>query len=554
MPGISTRGAGRGPMSCKVEIPTRMNAAAILLDEHVARGHGDRPALLCPDRTVSYAELQALTCRTAALFQSLGVEIENRVVFCLPDGPEWVGCFFGAIRMGAVAVPLSTRLQGHEYIHILQDSRAKVLVVHSNMLSLLQPAIQASPYLKHVLVAGEPHPQYSSFERAVAATPYRVEAELMSRDDPAFWLYSSGTTGTPKGVIHMHHDCLCADYFARGVLHFRPDDVPFSTSKLFFAYALGNILFTPLRFGAACLLFPERPTPEAIMNYIRERRPTLFFSVPSFYAALLEVEQVPIDALESVRLCMSAGEGLAPAIYQRWMDRFGIPLLDGIGCSETIYTFISNRPDAVRPGSTGYVVPGFEVRLVDSEGRDVPPGETGALLVKAESCCAGYWNQEERTRKSLIGEWLRTGDLLSRDEENRFYYHGRADDMWKINGEWVAPAMVEQAVLSHPAVREAAVVGMPNHLGLIKPIAFVVPRQPAMATGELAAEILRHASAQLTPNRTPRAVEFVTELPRTATGKVQRFRLRELVATERGTEGCRSLLPGERNRFPCGAS
>jgi benzoate-CoA ligase family protein len=506
-----------------------VNAAAALLDEQVVAGAGHRTALISPEGRVTYQELQGLSQQTAALFAALGVTLENRVAFCLPDGIDWASCFFGAIRLGAVAVPISMRLQSREYAAILRDSRARVLVLDSQMLPLFAEAIRERPFLQHLLLVGQPQAGYPSFTALRDQSPGSFRTPLLSPDDVAFWLYTSGTTGTPKGVVHLHRNCLASAPFARGVLDLRPDDIPFATSKLFFAYALGNILLAPRPVGAASLVYPGRPTPREILAYIKEHRPTLFFSVPSFYAALLELDDVPADALASLRLCVSAGETLPAAIYERWVRRFGLPILDGIGCSETIYTFISNRPGAVRPGSTGQVVPGFAVRLVDADGRDVPAGESGALLVKAPSCCAGYWNQRELTRQSLQGEWLRTGDVMRRDADGFFYYLGRNDDLWKVNGEWVAPAMVEQAVLEHPAVREVAVAKVPNEQGLEKPIAFVVPRAPQEAGPALAAELLQFAADRLTPNRRPRQVVFVDELPRTATGKVQRFKLRQRV-------------------------
>jgi benzoate-CoA ligase family protein len=360
----------------------------------------------------------------------------------------------------------------------------------------------------------------------------RASASLVpaptSRDDPAFWLYSSGSTGAPKAAVHLQHDMVvCSETFARHVLGIRPADKVFSAAKLFFAYGLGNAGYFPASVGAACVLHPQRVTPAGAFEVLTRERPTLFFAGPALYAGMLAVKDAERrHDLSSVRLCVSAGEALPADIFRRWRDRFGVEIIDGIGTTEALHMFISNRAGAVRPGSSGLPVPGYEAAIVDEAGRAVPAGEIGNLRIKGDSIMAGYWNQPEKTRATLFGDWMETGDKYYQDAEGYFWYCGRSDDMLKVKGAWVSPVEVEAALVQHPAVLQAAVVGHKDAEGLVKPRAFVVLKDAGATTSALAEELKAFVRERLPPYKCPRWVEFMTELPMTATGKIQRFKLR----------------------------
>ncbi|MBX5490595.1 MAG: benzoate-CoA ligase family protein [Chloroflexi bacterium] len=502
----------------------RLNLTAYLLDHHLAAGRADRVALWCEDRPVTYGQLIDQVDRAAAALRALNVQPEQRVAVLLPDSLAFVTAFLGAIKIGAVAVPLNTALRATDYAHVLDDSGAVVLVAAPALLPLVAAALPRCRRLREVILAdGGPDGWEARLARAV---PLRAPAETHA-EDMAFWLYSSGTTGLPKGVVHLHRDVLPCLRFPEAVCDLREQDTTFAVSKLFFAYALGNNLFAPLRLGASALLYPERPEPRAVLDYLRRRQPTVLFSVPSFYAALLRVADAPPDALGSVRLAVSAGEVLSPEVYRRWRERFGVELVDGIGTTENIYTFISNRPGAVRPGSSGQPVPGFAVRLVDDAGRDVGVDEPGYLLLRSESAAAFYWHDFGRTRQAYLGEWLRTGDVYRRDADGYYWHCGRADDIFKVDGQWVWPSEIEHLLCEHPAVAEAAVVAATAEDGLVKPRAFVRLREGWTPSAELAAALQAHVRERTAPYKFPRWIEFVAELPRTATGKVQRYKLRE---------------------------
>jgi benzoate-CoA ligase len=477
---------------------------------------------------LSYAALHDLVNRTGNALRALGVGAGDRALLLCLDAPEFLGAFWGAIKAGAVPVPVNTFLRADDWRHCLVDSAAPVAVVSGELLEAAAPALASSPALRHVLVARGPRGAHASYEDAVARASPALETAPTEADDAAFWLYSSGSTGAPKAAVHRQRDMrACAETFARQVLGIRSTDTVFSAAKLFFAYGLGNAGYFPASVGAQCVLDPRRMTPPLAFEVLAAQRPTLFFAGPALYAGMLALGDVPRDALGSVRLCVSAGEALPADIFRRWRDRFGVEILDGIGTTEILHMFMSNRAGAVRPGSSGTPVPGYEADIVDEEGRPVARGEIGNLRVKGESVMSGYWNQPEKTSAVLRGGgWIETGDKYYQDEDGYFWYCGRSDDMLKVSGAWVSPAEVEAALVQHPAVLQAAVVGHKDDEGLVKPKAFVVLKDEGAASEALADELKRFVKEKLPRYKYPRWVEFRAELPMTATGKIQRFKLR----------------------------
>ncbi len=504
------------------------NVAAHFVDRHVAEGRGEKIAFYCGDRSLTYRQVLALTNRTGNALRQLGVEIEHRVLMLCLDTPEFVGTFWGAIKIGALPVPVNTLMRPDDYLYFLNVSRARVAVVSEPLLSVLAPVLPRARYLQHVVVAGKPENGQLSYDDCVGRASAALEPADTGPDDAALWLYSSGSTGFPKGAVHLQHDMVvCADTYARRVLEIRETDRTFSAAKLFFAYGLGNGLYFPMSVGAQSVLYPHRPTPEAMFEVIDRHHPTLFFGVPTLYAAMLQVKDAEkrYDC-SSLRLCVSAGEALPEELYTRWRERFGVEILDGIGTTEILHIFLSNRPGEARPGSTGKPVPGYDAVVLDDEGRPAPPGEIGNLRVRGDSIMAYYWNQHEKTKQTLYGEWIQTGDKYYVDADGYFFYCGRADDMLKVGGIWVSPVEVEATLIKHPAVLESAVVGQEDSDRLVKPKAYVVLKDPAAAGPALEDELKAFVKDKIAPYKYPRWVEFVPELPKTATGKIQRFKLR----------------------------
>ena len=513
-------------------LPRNFNAAAHFVDRHIAEGRGERTALVAEGRRITYREVQAQVNRTGNALRRLGVRMEDRVLLSLPDCVEFVYAFWGAIKIGAIPVPLNPQLRAAELQLVLDDARADAGIVDA----ALVPALGA---LEHVVVVGRTPGggDRSSFERLVAGEPAELDPAPTTKDDAAFWLYTSGTTGAPKAAVHLQHDMVvCCETYARSVLAIEPADRCYSAAKLCFAYGLGNALYFPFHVGASAVLDRERPTPARIAEVLTREQPTLFFAVPTTYGALLraaEAGEIDCD-FGHVRCCVSAGEPLAKALYDRWKERFGVELLDGLGSTELCHIVISNRPGCVRPGSMGTLVPGYDAKIVDDEARELPAAEVGHLVVKAESACAGYWNRHALTKATFVGEWTRTGDRCFRDDDGVFWYVGRSDDMFKVGGLWVSPVEVESVLLEHPAVSEAAVVAAPEPSGdLPVPVAFVVLAPGHAATPALAEQVKDVAGTRLGRRKTPRRITFVPDLPKTETGKVQRFLLRERTVAER---------------------
>jgi len=510
------------------EIPESFNAATVFIDRHLTEGRGNRVALRCGDQTISYSQLAENVNRAGNAFRRLGVRPEERILLVVLDSPEFVYAFWGAIKIGAVPVPVNTFMRTDEYAYMLDDSRASVVVVSTEVWPTVAPAAAQSHWIRHSIVVGDKSNAALSFTNLLTHESSTLAAELTHRDDPALWLYSSGSTGTPKGVVHLHRDLVyCCETYGQEVLEITPDDVTFAAPRLFFAYGLGGGMYFALHAGATAILIPDRPTPDSVFTALTRYRPTLFFGVPTLYAAMLQVKDTERKYdLSSVRLCISAGEPLPGEIFLRWQERFGVEILDGIGSTEILHVFLSNRAGQVRPGSSGTPVPGYEVRITDERGSDMPQGEIGDLLVKGGSITSGYWHKLEATRRALQGEWIRTGDKYYCDADGVFWYCGRSDDMLKVSGQWVSPAEVEGILFQHSAVLEAAVVGWADENRLIKPKAFVVLKNDHTASPALAQELQTFVRERTLPHKYPRWVEFVTDLPKTATGKVQRYKLR----------------------------
>jgi benzoate-CoA ligase family protein len=507
-------------------VPQRFNIVPLLVDRHLSDGRDRRPAIVTPSQTLSYRDLSSGVARAARLLDRIGVQREQRVALLLPDGPEFAFLFFGAMRCGMVPVPLSTLGTVDEYDYALRDSRAVALVTDARLyerVGLVWPGVST---LRACLVAGAAPSGTTELTAALAGElPYADPADT-HRDDMAYWLYSSGTTGRPKAIVHLHHDmAFCVEPYVRDVLDLQPDDRTFAVPRLFFSYGLTSCLYLPLWVGASTVLVPERPDSAEVFQIWRRLRPTVFFSVPTSYAALLrQAETTPPD-VKHLRLCVSAGEPLAAPLYHRWVERTGVELLDGLGATEVGYIYISNRPGAVRPGSSGQVLPGYRARVLDADGREVPPGSPGELWMSGESLAAGYWTQQEKTRTAFVGEWFRTGDRYVVDADGYYVFQGRADDLLRVGANWVSPLEVEACLLEHPAVAECAVVGGRDGDGLEKPRAFVVLR-PGAAPDGLEDALRSHARGRLPSFKVPRWVTVVADLPKTATGKVQRYRLR----------------------------
>ncbi len=504
------------------------NAVEDFIDVHVAAGLGDKPAYIDPERSLTYGELKDATCRFANLLGDLGLAREDRVAMIVLDTVDFPTVFLGAIRAGIVPIPLNTLLATEQYHYMLTDSRAKALVVSAPLLPTVAPILAACPELRHVLVSGGEAGAHKSLAAELAGASRDFTTAATNPDETAFWLYSSGSTGAPKGTRHVHTSMKAtADLYGRPIMGIRPDDVVFSVAKMFFAYGLGNSLSFPLSVGATVVLNPGRPTPQVAFEFLEKYRPTVFCGVPTLYAAMLHDPAIAqVKGSDRLRICTSAGEALPEHIGESFKKRFGVDILDGVGSTEMLHIFLSNREGAIVYGTSGLGVPGYDLSLRDENGREVESGDIGELHVRGPSSADGYWNQREKSRSTFLGEWTRTGDKYIRDRSGRYTYCGRADDMFKVSGIWVSPFEIEAALGSHDDVLEAAVVAHADDEGLLKPKAFVVVREGIEENG-LVERLKDHVKKTIGMWKYPRWIEVVDALPKTATGKIQRFKLRE---------------------------
>ena len=512
------------------------NAVGWFVDRHLAEGSGARLAFQDLWRSLTYQDLAAATRRFAGALRQAGIERERRVVLLLQDTIDFPIAFWGTMRSGAVPVPINTLLTPETVGYILADSRAEAVVISAGLVPALAAALQG---VRHVIVSqpdgSQPalaDPAWLSFPAFLAGGDLDAATAEASPDEVAFWLYSSGSTGAPKGVRHVHSSLRAsADTYGAQVLGIRPDDVMFSAAKAFHAYGLGNSVIFPMSAGATTVFLADRPTPDAVIGMMREHNPTLFGGVPTLYAATLANPYIgPGAGSARLRRCISAGEALPADVGKRWKSITGVDILDGIGSTELLHIFISNTPDDIRYGTSGKPVPGYEARIVDDHDRPARNGEAGELVVRGDTAAEGYWNQRRKSRRTFQGEWTYTGDTYVRDEEGYYRFQGRSDEMLKVSGVWVSPFEVEEALISHPAVLEAAVIGREDKDGLVKPKAFVILQESARdePPDALIAILQAHVKERVGVWKYPRWIEVVDSFPKTATGKIQRFRLREV--------------------------
>ena len=506
------------------------NLTDYFVDRHLRERRSAKIALRCEDRILTYGEISEQVSRAGNGLLGVGVHPQERVLLLLPDCPEFVAAFFGVIKIGAIAVPTNTALRFAEYAYLLDESKATALIVHSTVADQVEPILPKCRYLRQVIVCGERRGGHLFWDDWVSAQSPGLSVAQTAAHEIAFWLWTSGSTGPPKAAAHRQCDWLCCcENYGNGVLGIGSEDVTFSSSKLFHAYGLGNGLMFPFYAGAASVLYPGRPQASAILETVQRARPTIFFSVPTLYAAMLQEadRRQPYD-LSSVRIAASAAEPLPAQTFRKWKATFGFEILDGIGSTEALHIYLSARPGKVRAGSTGQPVGGYEVRVVDVEGNDVPPGAIGDLIVRGESIAPYYWNRPELSAERMRDGWFYSGDKYSVDEEGYFWYAGRADDMLRVSGQWVSPAEVEGALAEHAAVLEAAVVPYQQADGLYTVKAFVVLKTGQKGTEQLVEELQGFVKLRIAPYKYPRHIEFLSELPKSAAGKLLRYKLREL--------------------------
>jgi benzoate-CoA ligase family protein len=520
----------RSVTPARITLAESFNICGFFVDRHLAEGRVDRPFARGRTWTLSYRELHAGVCRTANVLRSLGIGLGDRVMLLARDGPAFFFGFLGAVRLGAVVIPTNTFLRTADYAYMLADSNAKVVLASDGTIEEVIPALSRHGVaVEHRIAVDTPRSGWLWLNDLVAAASPECPITPTAPNSACFWLYSSGSTGAPKASVHEHKDMIyTSELYAVGVLGLNDDDVIFSAPKLFFAYGLGNSLSFPLYAGCTAILLEDRPTAMNTLDMIERFEPTLYFGVPTLYAAqVAAMEKGRHINMPRTRYCLSGGEPLPPAVMERWKRLTGTDVLDGIGSSEALHIYAQNQSGATKPGSAGCAVPGYRLRIIDAEDTDAPDGQPGELVVQGESLAKYYWNKPEKTAAAWTKDgWFRSGDTMYRDADGFFFFCGRGDDMLKVGGMWVAPFEIESALAAHPAVIEAAVVGAPDDNDLIKPKAYCILRDARGAGPELERELIAFIKERLAPFKYPRWVEFVDELPKTASGKIQRFKLR----------------------------
>jgi benzoate-CoA ligase len=519
----------------KLNLPSHFNAAQYFIDRNVEEGRGEKPAILSGDQTYTYNQVLESVNRAANMLAGLGVEMENRVMLLLMDSPEMIFCFYGAIKLGAVPIPTSILMKSKDFLYVINDSRARVLIVDPVFLPEIEKILDQTAFLeKVVVVSGEDH-SHLSFDELMSRASTRFEAADTTPDDVAFWLYSGRNPEMLMGAVHHHsHMVYCSEAYARGILNMTEDDRVMG-SFVFFAFGLGNSVYFPFAVGGSTILMNHRPLPDLVYDDLIKYCPTLFFTVPTLLGALADYKKTcreqekDLPPVTGLRACISSAEILSPEVYNRFKEEFGVEILDGTGSTEICHIFLSNSFGEVKPGSTGKVVPGYGTRLLDEDGRPVDPGRTGNLLVSGGSIASAYWNQRDETKRNMLGDWFVTGDRYMVDMDGFYYFRGRSDDMLRVGGRWLAPQEVENTLDQHPAVAESGVVGYQNEDELIKPYAFVVLKSGHSPSEQLDEEIKAFVKDRIATYKYPRWIEFIDRIPRTGGGKIQRFVLQEKI-------------------------
>jgi benzoate-CoA ligase len=510
-----------------LNLPEQYNVSEVLF-HNLDAGRENRTAVVCGEESWTYGQLATQANRVGNALRGLGLQPGVRVMQLLLDTPVFPAAFFGAVRSGVVPIITNTMLPSGDYEYFLQDSEAEAVIVDAALYPKIAEIRGNCPGVRHVIVVGgEGGSETLDWTELVGAAEVELDSDATHRDDPAFWMYSSGTTGRPKGIVHLQHDIpYTVETYAKQVLGFGEDDLVFSAAKLFFAYGFGNGMTFPFSVGAKSVLMPGRPTPDAVFEQLEQHQPTLFFGVPTLYVAMLAQPNAKQRNLSSLRLCVSAAEALPREIFRQWQENYSVEIAEGCGSTEMLHIYVSNHPGRIKPGSTGQEIEGYDLKLADKSGNPVAQGEAGDMLVRGDSSAPYYWNKPEKTAQTMRGEWLFTGDRYWQDEDGYYFFAGRSDDMLKVSGQWVSPIEVEGCLIEHPAVLESGVVGITDETGLMRTKAFVVLAEGHKAQDALVTELQEFVKSRLAPHKYPRLVEFVPELPKTATGKIQRFKLR----------------------------
>jgi benzoate-CoA ligase family protein len=511
-------------------LPRKFNMVNLLLERHIEQGRGDRVAVYYGDERLTYQDMFLLTNQTGNALAQLGVEKGDRVLIMMVDSPQWIAVFLGAMKIGAVPVPINILATGPDVAYFISDSGASLLVIEKDLLPKIEGLSRQDTRLKQIVVRGGKSDGYPCLADITAAASSALAVYPTTPLDHSYWLYTSGTTGQPKGAIHLHKDLVYAvEVYGATILDFQPDDVVYGIPRLFFSYGLNMALYLPFYYSGAVVLDEQRPVPEKVLANLAKYRPSIFVGVPTAYAQMLQLlqEKKLQQDFSHLRFCISAGEALPGPIYEKCVKLFKAEILDGLGATEVSWIYISNRPGKVKIGSCGTPLKGYRVKILNDEGAEVPKGQAGDLWVSSETLAAGYWNKPEKTQETFRDGWMKTGDCLMMDEDGYFFHKGRSDDALKVSGIWVSPLEVEAILLEHPGVAQCAVVGKRDAYDLIKPKAFIVLKSGYSPDEELVKELQNFIKNRLAPYKYPRWIEFINELPMTATGKIQRYKLRQ---------------------------